>query len=159
MSTMLKIQCLVISKPKPEWSVLIQHYLQLLHGRAMITHHYFSPEKFTDISQRQAVITAEAKQLRKYLSADTVVIACSERGRSYTTQKFSEHLLQWSEAEQRTLTFVIGGPLGLDPEFEREAQHLLALSTLTFPHDLAHVVLLEQIYRATTLQSGKTYHY
>lgn len=156
---MLKIQCLVISKPKPEWSVLIQHYLQLLHGRAVITQHYFSPEKFTEISQRRAVVATEAKQLRKYLAADTIVIACSERGRAYTSQAFSKQLLQWSEAEQRSLTFVLGGPLGLDPALEREAQHVLALSTLTLPHDLAHVVLLEQLYRATTLQSGKTYHY
>jgi 23S rRNA (pseudouridine1915-N3)-methyltransferase len=159
MSTMFKISCVVVSQPTGEWEKIIQHYSQLLRGRVKLEHHYCCPERFSTASQRQTVLKVEAEKLRQRVQPDSVVIACTERGKMYTSVEFAKHLLRWSMAEQQILTFVLGGPLGLDEQFERAAQQRLALSTLTLPHDLAHVVLLEQIYRATTLLTGKTYHY
>ena len=79
------------------------------------------------------------------------VVALDERGRDLTTVQFAELL-------KRETTFVIGGPDGLDESVKRQATSLVRLSSLTLPHALAQVVLLEQIYRAATLLTGHPYH-
>ena len=79
------------------------------------------------------------------------IVALDERGRDLTTAQFAE-LLKTETA------FVIGGADGLDPEVKASASLLLRLSSLTLPHALAQVVLLEQIYRAATLLTGHPYH-
>ena len=79
------------------------------------------------------------------------LIALDERGEDLSTVQFSG-LLKTETA------FVIGGPDGLDDEIKRRAARMLKLSSLTLPHALAQVVLLEQIYRAATLLTGHPYH-
>jgi len=78
------------------------------------------------------------------------VIALDERGESMTTAQFAELL-------KTETTFVVGGPDGL-PTGLKEKSRLLSLSSLTLPHALAQVVLMEQIYRAATLLTGHPYH-
>jgi 23S rRNA (pseudouridine1915-N3)-methyltransferase len=79
------------------------------------------------------------------------LIALDERGRDLTTAQFSALL-------KLETTFVIGGADGLPEEVKKRAHLLLRLSSLTLPHALAQVVLLEQIYRAATLLTGHPYH-
>jgi len=85
------------------------------------------------------------------LPKNTRVVALDERGKDLTTAQFAKLL----SAET---AFVIGGPDGLDERVKKEAALLLRLSSLTLPHALAQVVLLEQIYRAATLLTGHPYH-
>jgi len=68
---------------------------------------------------------------------------------------FSHRLESWSEP---LAAFVLGGPLGLDPAFPKPNDVTLSLSPMTLPHELARVVLAEQIYRAVTLLRGVPYH-
>jgi 23S rRNA (pseudouridine1915-N3)-methyltransferase len=79
------------------------------------------------------------------------VVALDERGKDLTTEQFAKLL-------QQETAFVIGGPDGLDAKVKQDAALLLRLSSLTLPHALAQVVLLEQIYRAATLLTGHPYH-
>jgi 23S rRNA (pseudouridine1915-N3)-methyltransferase len=79
------------------------------------------------------------------------IVALDERGKDLTTAQFAELL-------KKETAFVIGGADGLDPEVKAGAFMLLRLSSLTLPHALAQVVLLEQIYRAATLLTGHPYH-
>jgi len=79
------------------------------------------------------------------------IIALDERGEDFTTVQFAQLL----KAEA---AFVIGGADGLDAGTKASASMLLRLSSLTLPHALAQVVLLEQIYRAATLLTGHPYH-
>lgn len=78
-------------------------------------------------------------------------IALDERGKDLTTREFAALL-----GKERT--FVIGGPDGLSDKVKKEAAQLVRLSSLTLPHALAQVMLLEQIYRAATLLTGHPYH-
>jgi len=100
-------------------------------------------------------IDTKADRLRTALPAliskGARVVALDERGKDFTTVQFSKLL-----AEETA--FVIGGPDGLDEKVKSEAKILLRLSSLTLPHALAQVVLLEQIYRAATLLTGHPYH-
>jgi len=79
------------------------------------------------------------------------IVALDERGKDFTTAQFSA-LLSIETA------FVIGGPDGLDEGIKRQSALLLRVSSLTLPHALAQVVLLEQLYRAATLLIGHPYH-
>jgi 23S rRNA (pseudouridine1915-N3)-methyltransferase len=88
---------------------------------------------------------------RLKLPKNSHVVALDERGQDLTTVQFAQLL-------KRETTFVIGGPDGLEEEVKRGASMLLRLSSLTLPHALAQVVLLEQIYRAATLLTGHPYH-
>ena len=79
------------------------------------------------------------------------VVALDERGKDMTTAQFASLL-------RTETTFVIGGPDGLEESVKKDAALLLRLSSLTLPHALAQVVLLEQIYRAATMLTGHPYH-
>ena len=81
----------------------------------------------------------------------TRIVALDETGKDLTTVRFAELL-------KSETAFVIGGADGLDAELKAGAFMLLRLSSLTLPHALAQVVLLEQIYRAATLLTGHPYH-
>jgi len=96
-------------------------------------------------------IDARPERLRASLPKGVRTVALDERGRDLTTVQFSKLL---SEAT----AFVIGGADGLDEKTKNEAKFLLRLSSLTLPHALAQIVLIEQIYRAATLLTGHPYH-
>ena len=87
----------------------------------------------------------------KAVSRKGNLVALDERGKDMTTQQFAALL-------RSETTFVIGGPDGLDQAVKKDAAVLLRLSSLTLPHALAQVVLLEQIYRAATMLIGHPYH-
>ena len=96
-------------------------------------------------------IDAKPGRLRAALPRGARIVALDERGKDFTTVQFSKLLSEET-------AFLIGGPDGLDDKLKNEAKFLLRLSSLTLPHALAQVVLLEQIYRAATLLTGHPYH-
>ncbi|GAC1478596.1 MAG: 23S rRNA (pseudouridine(1915)-N(3))-methyltransferase RlmH [Gemmatimonadaceae bacterium] len=99
----------------------------------------------------------EGKRLGERVPKDARVIACDGSGERMTSPSFAD-LLRRARDEARTLAFVIGGALGLDPAFRAGAGTLLALAPWTLPHELARLVLAEQIYRAGTIVRGEPYH-
>ena len=90
-------------------------------------------------------------RLRSALPRGARVVALDERGKDYGTRQFAEIL-------KSETAFVIGGADGLPADLKNEAWLLLRLSSLTLPHALAQVVLLEQLYRAASLLTGHPYH-
>jgi len=92
---------------------------------------------------------AKAGKLAPFLKGR--LVALDERGKDMTTAQFAALL-------KNEATFVIGGPDGLEESVKKAATLVLRLSSLTLPHALAQVVLLEQIYRAATMLTGHPYH-
>lgn len=82
------------------------------------------------------------------------VIALSEEGREYTSMEFARKL----GALDRKAVFLIGGPFGLAPEIRHRADELWSLSRLTFPHEIARLLLYEQLFRALNILHGGGYH-
>ena len=82
------------------------------------------------------------------------VIALTEEGQEYTSVAFARHL----ESIQRKVVFVIGGPDGLSPAVKQRADELWSLSRLTFTHEMARFLLLEQLFRAQNILHGGHYH-
>ncbi len=99
----------------------------------------------------------EAESLLKGISKDAWVVALDESGKSLASTVFAEKLQEWT-ADGRTVVFLIGGSWGLGAEVKARANTTLSLGSMTLPHALARIVLLEQLYRAEMIRSGKTYH-
>lgn len=98
-----------------------------------------------------ARVAVKAARLKGALPRGARVVALDERGRDLDTRAFSQLL-------SKETAFVIGGPDGLDESVKKDAAQVVRLSSLTLPHALAQVVLLEQLYRAATLLTGHPYH-
>jgi 23S rRNA (pseudouridine1915-N3)-methyltransferase len=88
---------------------------------------------------------------------DTRVIALAERGEAWSSEQLAELVGRW-EMEGRDVTFVIGDHDGIPPDVLRRAERTWSLGYLTLPHELARVVLYEQLYRAHTIRRGEKYH-
>lgn len=89
--------------------------------------------------------------------ATSYLVALDSRGNSISSQDLAD----WMEKraiESRELCFVIGGPDGLPAEVTDKADYMLSLGKLTYPHDLAMVILAETLYRASTIVAGQPYH-
>jgi 23S rRNA (pseudouridine1915-N3)-methyltransferase len=105
----------------------------------------------------QRAARLEAARILGALESRECVVALDERGRSLTTVQLGAWLEERRLDSQR-VSFVIGGPDGLDTSVLERAQLRWSLSALTFPHALVRVLLAEQLYRVSTLRAGHPYH-
>ena len=97
----------------------------------------------------------EVKEAR--IPEDSRLIALSREGESWTSQQLAELTSRW-ELEGRDVTFAIGGADALPEEILKRAERTWSLSALTLPHELARVLVYEQLYRAYTIRRGEKYH-
>ena len=98
----------------------------------------------------------EARDLAKALPGKGLVVALDEKGREMDSQAFAAFLGK-AVTERHEISFLLGGSEGLDPDLIAIARERLALSRLTFTHEMARVLLMEQIYRAFTILRGHPY--
>ncbi|WP_298727557.1 23S rRNA (pseudouridine(1915)-N(3))-methyltransferase RlmH [uncultured Ferrovibrio sp.] len=100
----------------------------------------------------------EAALLLTGLPKGAVIVALDEKGKSLTSRQFADTLAGWRDGGEQEIAFLIGGADGLDKVVLSKARLTLSLSAMTWPHLLARVMLLEQLYRAWSLQTGHPYH-
>ncbi len=103
------------------------------------------------------VRAAEGERLLARAPAGAVVVACDERGDAWTSERFAGWLRERRD-EARSVAFVVGGAHGLAPAVRAAAQVRLAVAPWTLPHEMARLVLAEQLYRAGTIVRGEPYH-
>jgi 23S rRNA (pseudouridine1915-N3)-methyltransferase len=99
----------------------------------------------------------EGDRLLETIPARALGVALTRTGRSESSEGLAQRLAGW-QATGREIAFVIGGADGLDGRVHQRCGESLSLSPLTLPHELARVVLLEQLYRAGTIWRGTPYH-
>lgn len=97
----------------------------------------------------------ECEEIKKHLKG--YIISLDLKGEQITSVVFSEKIDKIAQ-NNSTITFVIGGSNGLDEEILNMSNYILSFSKMTFPHQLFRVMLLEQIYRASTISNNVTYH-
>ena len=102
-------------------------------------------------------VANEGKAMLRELDREkgSLVIALTEEGREFSTKEFSEYL----EKVDRRIVFIIGGPFGIADEVKKRADMLMAMSKMTFTHEMARMIFLEQLYRALNLLNGGAYHH
>ncbi len=98
-------------------------------------------------------------RLLKAVEKETVVVLLDERGQALGSRAFAAHLGRWRDQGVRQLAFVIGGAYGVDERLHARATQVLALSSMTFTHQMVRLVLAEQLYRAAEILRGSGYHH
>ena len=116
-----------------------------------------TPDKASESENQKILETEGARILSKVGERDFVVVLAIE-GKTLSSEEFSKQLEQASIKGYSTLTFIIGGSLGLAPVVKNRANLSVSFGRLTLPHQLMRLVLVEQIYRAFTIQQGSPYH-
>ena len=97
----------------------------------------------------------EEHTIKEIISKNEFLVTLNENGQSFTSKQLATKLLT---SHNQNITFVIGGASGLTSSFNNLASWQLSLSPLTFPHEIARLLLIEQLYRAKTITQGGPYH-
>lgn len=117
------------------------------------------PAQVIEVEDRKGGgMAAEADLLRRAIPKGAVLCCMDERGKTLSSPAFSERLAGWRDNGRSDLALVIGGADGIDPALRSEANMLLSLGAMVWPHMLARVMLSEQLYRAATILAGSPYH-
>ena len=109
-------------------------------------------------AQIQQALDAEAEAIRAKLPKGGAVAALCIEGDTCSSEEMSRKMQRLAVSGKTHLTFLIGGSVGLSEALKRQADWRLSMSPMTFPHHLARVMLLEQLYRAFQIQQGTKYH-
>ena len=135
---------------------LIAEYLKRIKPYAIVKVIELNAEPFAKSNKKQAK-QKESEKINKFLDQqrNAWIVVLDERGTNLDSFKFAD----WLEDAGVPIVFVIGGALGLDEEIIGRADKVIALSKLTFTHEMARLLLVEQLYRASTIKRGKEYHY
>lgn len=96
--------------------------------------------------------------LKRIISSDTLILL-DEKGKTYTSEKFSEYLQKKMNSGLKNLVFVIGGPYGFSEEIYDRANGKISLSSMTFSHQMVRLFFIEQLYRAFTILRNEPYHH
>lgn len=154
---MFAITILAVGKIKEKYfTEAINEYTKRLKPYANLKVVELVPVSFSNANREKAKMD-EGKKIVNFLekNRDKYVIILDEHGLDSTSHQFAKYLNELN----KPVVFVIGGALGLSQEVLDCADYTMALSQFTFPHELARLVLVEQIYRAATIANNKTYHY
>ena len=134
---------IAIGKIKKKWILEgIEMYLKRLPGLEVI--------EIKDNTQIK-----EEHSIKEIISKNDILVTLNENGQIFTSEQLATKLLN---SHTQNITFVIGGASGLSPSLNSYASWQLSLSPLTFPHEIARLLLIEQLYRAKTIIQGGPYH-
>ena len=105
----------------------------------------------------ETLLAAERERIEAAIPRGSRVVALDERGSTLTTKVLAQQVQQW-QLEGDDVALVIGGPDGLEPAFRAAAHQRIRLSDLTLPHAMVRVLLIEQLYRAWSVNANHPYH-
>lgn len=109
-------------------------------------------------AQIEAALAKEGEAILAKLPKGAKVVALCVEGSLLSSRKLAQTLADWQVAGTSSIALVIGGSFGLHPDLKAKAQLKLSMSPMTFPHHLARVMVLEQLYRAFQINAGTKYH-
>lgn len=101
----------------------------------------------------------ESKMIASQLNSSDYVVLMDEQGKEFTSRQFSEWFQKQMNSGKKRLVLIIGGPYGFSQNIYERADSKIALSKMTFTHEMAKLLLTEQIYRAFSILRGEPYHH
>lgn len=158
---MLTINILCVGKIKENYlKEAINEYTKRLSKYCKINIIELQDEKVPDKVNENIINNIkniEAEKMLAYLKKDTYCICLDLKGKELTSEEFSESIQKISNISS-SITFVIGGTLGIGDEVLNISKEKICFSKMTFPHQLIRVFLLEQIFRGFKIANNETYH-
>jgi 23S rRNA (pseudouridine1915-N3)-methyltransferase len=154
----MKLEILLLNKTK-------EPYLQQGIGDYQNRLRRFIPVELVEIKVKKLsarstseIRAYESSLLDRRLTQGSYRIVLDSRGKQLSSETFASFLSELEHRAVQTVSFIIGGPLGLDDEQLHKADTVLSLSAMTYTHDMTRLILLEQLYRAYTIKAGTSYH-
>ncbi len=153
-----KIRFIWIGKLKKSyWQDAFDHYWQRLS-------HYFSLQENClkegrNSGSRKQIQETEARSISDLIRPKDLCICIDRQGTVLSSTQLAEQLLKWLNQPGKTPCFLIGGSYGFPQQFIDQCNFTLSFGPMTFPHELARIILLEQLYRATTIHFNHPYHH
>ena len=141
----MKIYILAVGKMRGADAELCGEYAKRMKGGVVI-------KEITTSMQK-----TEAASLLKSIPANAFAILCDERGKDLSSMELAARLAAWQQRSNE-IAFIIGGADGVTDEVRARADYILGFGCKTWPHRLARVMLLEQLYRAQQINAGQPYH-
>lgn len=135
----------------------IEHYSKKIRPYASLEFKAVREEPLRKGLSLQGVRKKERERLQKTMDARTTWVVLDEKGQQLASKEFASLLERWMVQGRSRLAFLIGGPYGLSPEVRKHATLVLSLSPMTLPHEMALLVLMEQIYRALAILNRLPY--
>lgn len=158
---MLTINILCVGKIKEEYlKDAINEYTKRLSKYCKINIIEVQDEKVPERLNENIINTIknqEADKMQQYLKKDTFCICLDLQGKQLTSEEFSKEIQKISNISS-SITFIIGGTLGIGEKILEQSKEKICFSKMTFPHQLIRVFLLEQIFRGFKIANNETYH-
>jgi 23S rRNA (pseudouridine1915-N3)-methyltransferase len=146
---------------EPYWTAGCREYSRRLAAYGTLEIVEIAEEKIperTSPAEETALKTKEGQRLLKRLRPQSYTIALAIEGKPLASEELAQHLKNITLSGKSDFTFIIGGTLGLSSQVLQQADFLLSLSHMTFPHQMVRLFLLEQLYRACKILRGEPYH-
>jgi len=141
-----------------ELAAVVDRYLNRIKHFFPVEVTELPPERGRQAQSDVAIMRAQSARLLAAISDRGYTVVLDERGQLLDSLKFAKWIERLTIDQPYGVQFVVGGDAGLDETVRQRADQLLALSPMTLPHQLARVLLMEQIYRACTLMRNIAYH-
>ena len=155
----MRFELLFLGKTKEKYLADgIEDFRNRLSRYAEVDLRVIREKKWSSGVEAARIREEETKMLLDLCDGPSMVVALDPNGRQITSEGLAELIGQWEEQGRRKVTFVIGGPLGLAPSINQSADVVLSLSPMTFTHEMARLLLIEQLYRACSIRAGSKYH-
>jgi len=159
---MLSVHIICVGKMKEKFYIgAAEEYLKRLSAYCRLTVTELPEERLPQTpspAQIQAALAREGQAIRAKIPANSALAALCVEGKLCSSEELAAQFRSWEQDSAKHLVFLIGGSFGLDPSLKAEARLRLSMSPMTFPHHLARVMLLEQIYRSFKINEGSAYH-
>ena len=133
---------------------LIDEYSKRISGYTKIS----IVEVADEPNDRSDVLQIEGQRILKQIKDDAYVVLLDLQGKEVDSVSFSKLIQDINTYRSSHIVFVIGGSLGVSEEVRKRADYRLKISEMTFPHNLARLIILEQIYRAYKIANNESYH-
>ncbi len=137
---------------------LEKKYLQRIGYFAPVEAISIGERKRRDKHQEQRAAEQEAKLVERRLGGGKFLVVLDEEGEQVTSLELADWLKGWKEQGLAAVAFVVGGHAGVPTRIRKQAHRTLSLSRMTLTHEMARIVLLEQLYRALMILKGSPYH-
>ena len=155
----MQFELLFLGKTKEKYLAAgIEDFRKRLSRYTQVTIRIIKEKKWGNGEPETKIKTEETHHLLANCVQPTLIVALDPGGRQASSEDLADLLQQWEEQGRRKITFIIGGPLGLADSIQQSADVLLSLSPMTFTHEMARLLLIEQLYRACSIRAGSQYH-
>lgn len=153
----MHLTILCVGRLSSEYAAVQERYLRMLRPYAEVEVVEVGETPLTQGAAR--VLTTEGERLRRRVRPGAYTVALDRRGKQVDSQGLSALLAEQKLYGRSDFQFILGGALGLHERVVAAADFVWSLSELTFPHQLARCIVLEQLYRAARIERGEPYHH